>query len=375
MYELLQQDKYKHLQTAKDYNEDQIIWYERMAHHTIDPTQEESIEIVKSLIDQYIPLFRSDKFNICCDETFDLANGKYTGKDTGKLYVDFVKKIIKHVKSHGKTPMMWADIILQHPEVIDELPDDVIFLNWHYSKNPPEDKFRTLSECGKTQIVCPGICTWSRFVEGIDIASSNIMDTLEYGYKYHSKGMLNTNWGDYGNPCSLELSMHGLVLGAAKAWSRDTEKNNEFDVSICALMYKNKDAVEYLTALDDINFKIGFDNLVRCYSNLIYERKFEVIYPSEDDLLYCIKNCKLLVEELSKTKWERDEFRIEMLSTANALWAMAEMYAKLAGYNINQSCDIERWLMNYRKNWLKNNKESELNRIEEMFTTLLHWKR
>ena len=44
-----------------------------MGHHTIDVSNEESIALVGSLIEQYVPLFRSEKFNICCDETFDLC--------------------------------------------------------------------------------------------------------------------------------------------------------------------------------------------------------------------------------------------------------------------------------------------------------------
>ena len=87
LYELLQQDKFKDLQELENFTEDQLYWYQRMAHHTIDPTDPRSIEIIKSMIDQYIPLFRTNKFNICCDETFDLTVGKHKDQDTGRLYI------------------------------------------------------------------------------------------------------------------------------------------------------------------------------------------------------------------------------------------------------------------------------------------------
>ena len=370
LYELLQQDKYKHLQCAERYKEDQLVWYERMNHHTIDPINDESIEIIKSMIDQYMPLFRSNKFNICCDETFDLKNGKYRDRDTGRLYVDFVKKIVDHVRNCGKQPMMWGDIVLQYPEVIDELPDDLIFLNWDYKKNPQEDKFKMLADSGKTQIVCPGTVTWSRLVECVDIANSNIINDLEYGYKYNADGMLNTNWGDYGNPCSLEMSMHGLVLGAAKAWNRKTYVNEDFENGICALMYKNSDAIKYITILDNVSKILDWTNMSKYYSNMINENKFDVTKPTEDDIIYCVENCKLIDRKLSSEKWERDEFRIEMLSAAKGLMIMAKFYARLSEYKIDVDCNLEDWLMDYRKNWLKSNKESELDKIEEMFRTL-----
>ena len=84
LYRLLQSDKYRHLCEYEDWHPWQIYWLEKMAHHTIDVSNPESIELIKSMIDQYIPLFRSGKFNICCDETFDLCRGRNQGKDEGE---------------------------------------------------------------------------------------------------------------------------------------------------------------------------------------------------------------------------------------------------------------------------------------------------
>ena len=72
LYELLQKEKYKELRELESYEQEYVAFRERMFHHTIDPTNPKSFALIRSLIDQYMPLFRSDKFNICCDETFDL---------------------------------------------------------------------------------------------------------------------------------------------------------------------------------------------------------------------------------------------------------------------------------------------------------------
>jgi hypothetical protein len=93
------------------------------------------------MIDQFLPLFRSDKFNICCDETFDLQNGKHKDKDIGKLYVDFVNQLIAYLKNQSKQVMMWGDVILQHMDYVQEIPKDTVFLNWFYGadKNEAEE--------------------------------------------------------------------------------------------------------------------------------------------------------------------------------------------------------------------------------------------
>ena len=51
LYRLLQSDRYRHLCEYEDWHPWQIYWLEKMAHHTIDVSNPESIELIKSLID------------------------------------------------------------------------------------------------------------------------------------------------------------------------------------------------------------------------------------------------------------------------------------------------------------------------------------
>lgn len=370
LYELLQIEEYQNLRCLDNFKNDQIFWCNRMAHHTIDPANEKSIEIIKSMLDQYVPLFRSDKFNICCDETFDLKNGKHKEEDTAKLYIDFVKQIIAHLEAKGKTIMMWGDILLQHPETISQLPKNTLFCNWAYDADPSEDSFKTFFDLNRTQITCPGTSSWSRLVEGIEVADQNITKMLDYGCKYNALGMLNTNWGDYGNPCSIELATHGLVLGAAKAWNIKTEPDDDFNACINALEYKNSDTVKYLKQLDHAHKSIGWNNLVHCFSNFTHTAKIDVIYPTKDELTNSISICTRIVDELSNQVWTRDNYRKQILIAAEGIWVMAELYARLADYDMARTSSTKHWLSQYRASWLESNKESELSKIEEMFNYL-----
>ena len=49
MYEILQQEQYKHLRVIKDFNATSDFGMMRMHHHTIDPLNDESFELVKIL--------------------------------------------------------------------------------------------------------------------------------------------------------------------------------------------------------------------------------------------------------------------------------------------------------------------------------------
>ena len=94
---------------------------------------------------------------------------------------------------------------------------DYIDINWDYEPDVTDWKVRKIAEMGRKQIVCPGTWTWTKLCENTRNATQNIIRMANYGKEYGALGVLNTNWGDWGNPCSLELSMHGLLLGAERS--------------------------------------------------------------------------------------------------------------------------------------------------------------
>jgi hypothetical protein len=224
LYELLRLPRFERLNEL-DIKASQIprcLW-DRMAHYTLDVGNPQSFELVKGMIEEYLPLFSSQYFNICCDETFDLGKGKNAARAEreggGRLYVDFVKKIAGVVKSMGKKPMMWGDIVLKHPELISELAgDDAIFLNWDYTPDVSDAAVKTFAGAGVSQYVCPGVNGWSRFAADVNRACSNISRMARYGKAAVAQGVLNTDWGDCGQVNLLSSSYHGLAFGAALSW-------------------------------------------------------------------------------------------------------------------------------------------------------------
>lgn len=367
MYEILEQDKYKHLRVLKDHKTAHNFWTARMEHHTIDPFMDESFEVVKSLVDQYYPLFKTDKFNICGDETFDLGEGN------GDIYIDFMTKIINYLSSKGKKIMMWADILLKHPETLSLLPDDVCCLNWNYHDEPNEENIKKLAQLGKEQILCPGTTTWSRFCERVDIEEPNITKMADYGKKYGAKGILNTNWGDYANPASIELAMYGIVLGAAKSWAVDTVLDENFYASIDDILYGASGAFGYLKRLSDAhNIAFGdWNDFCRKYFELRFgekqTREFDI---TPEQISETQEKCTGIINELSSQKWKFDEARKEMILCAEGLCVLAQLGGKMLGIECETVVEPKKWLESYGKKWLEKNKKSELFEIEKMITYL-----
>lgn len=268
--------------------------------------------------------------------------------------------------------MMWADILLEHPETIAELPEDILFLNWYYNANPEkiEHKISTFAQSGKKQIVCPGTSSWHRLCENVDVAEVNIAKMIETGHKYGAVGVLNTNWGDWGNPCSLELGMYGMVLGAEKSWSVGTEIDNEFYETVNALLYGNENGIQSLKAVSELHNHIAWKQFCQNYFAHRYENGEGMEFISEDEVKLIQKGYQEIAERLSDQKWEYDEYRQELLIAAEGVCVMAELSAKMAGYKVALITDTKVWLERYREKWLAKNKPSELYRIVEMFEYL-----
>ncbi len=364
LFELLELDEYKHLRAIPDYVAQPNFWNDRMAHHTVNPLNEGSFELIKSLLDQYCEAFTSDIFNICCDETFDLS--VLCGENTGEAYAEFVKKIISHLKSKGKKVMMWADILLQHPEFIEEIPEDTYFLNWGYDANVDEKSIEKFSSLQRLQIVCPGTSSWSRFCENVKIGTQNISRMAEYGKKYGAKGVLNTNWGDWGNPASIESATYGLTVGAEKSWSADTVIDEEFDKNINALIYNCPKGAQCIKAVSTLHESFHWNDFIRYYYKIKGGESPEA-FLSDRQVKAVENEYKQVVELINSTSWQNNEFKEEFLICADAVCLIAELVGKYRGYETEKLVDLDNFISTYSALWEKKNKPCELNEIIKVF--------
>lgn len=228
-----------------DASQKPFSFWDRMQHYTLDCLNPESLRLIEEIIMETSPLFSSKYYNICCDETFDLGRGKNAQKanECGKirLYVDFLKKIMKVVERAGKIPMFWGDIILKAPQMLGELPREVIALNWDYSPDSSRRECKPFSDSGVKYYVCSGVHGWNRFLNNIEAASSNIISFAKKGLQYGAIGFLNTDWGDFGHINSLGASFHGLILGASASWNlKASENQQKFDKNFSVIEFGEK---------------------------------------------------------------------------------------------------------------------------------------
>ena len=223
LYKLLSSRQYCDLCELEDSEKQPFSYRARMHHHTINAADPRSAELLKRMIGEYMELFSSRQFNICADETFDLGQGRSRKavEELGKsrVYINYVKELAQFLVDHGRRPMFWGDVILNFPEMIKELPKEMICLNWGYLWNQREEETRWMAEAGATQYCCPGVCGWNQFINLNWNAYENNKRLASYAVKYGAIGLLNTDWGDFAHMNHPDFSRAGMIYGASFSWN------------------------------------------------------------------------------------------------------------------------------------------------------------
>lgn len=222
----LETDTYAHLAECPDGYE---ILPMRKMKTTLDPTNEESIELVEQMMKDLLPNFSSNKFNANLDEPFELGhcNSASLAEEigVGQVYLDFVLKVYELAQNESKEFWMWGDIINKHPDLLDQLPKDVTVLEWGYEQEHPYDiNTRRIKEKGYEFLVCPGTSSWMTLTGRTDNMLGNIENAVLNGLKNGAKGMLLTDWGDMGHWQYLPISYPGFVYASAISWNSKTTR-------------------------------------------------------------------------------------------------------------------------------------------------------
>ena len=386
LYEVLRTKSYEDLCELENSRESEYSYIDRMAHHTLDVSNNKSLELVYNMLNEFIPLFSSNKFNICCDETFDLGKGK--SKDiaeeigNGKLYVDFLNKVISYAKNYNKTVLFWGDVILNHKELLKDIPEDTICLNWDYWCKATENNTRTIWESKRKQWVCPGTGGWSHLMNLIENSFENINRMVSYGVKYGADGILNTDWGDYGHINSLSNSVPSIIYGASLSWNPNIEKDFDYEYKAISLLEYGDESMQIVNTLKELSEcqTVGWSELIWWKER--YNDKVKADFKKLDP--YKIKESYEKAKEIEErllilsTKLNNKEAIEEFILSANGIALINDFFLTLIKEDFNKNevatfnttkdlaKDFEKWLHDYSIKWRENNKESELYRIRDV---------
>jgi hexosaminidase len=234
MHHWLELPRYNHLAECPDGFE--LTWQghtRKMPPFSLNPTDQRSVEFMGGLFSELLPHFSSEKFNVGCDETWDVGRGRSSRaveeKGAGRVYLDYLLGIYALVKRHRRTMHFWGDIIIQHPDLVPELPRDAIVLEWGYEADHPfEEHGAEFARSGIPFFVCPGTSSWNTIAGRTSNCLGNVRNATENGLRHGAIGLLNTDWGDNNHTQCLPVSHLGFAAGAAMPWCYETNRDEDF---------------------------------------------------------------------------------------------------------------------------------------------------
>lgn len=193
---------------------------------SLNPVDPRCLDLLADWYAQLLPNFRSRRFNVGCDEAFDLGQGRSREacgqRGKGRVYLDYLCRVHDLVRSHGRSMLFWGDIILNHPDLIPEIPRDCTALVWGYEADHPFDReCAAFAEAGIDFWVCPGTSTWNSLAGRWTNARANLRAAARAGLAHRASGVLLTEWGDNGHWQTFPFSAAALRMGAAYARDPD----------------------------------------------------------------------------------------------------------------------------------------------------------
>jgi len=207
---------------------------------TIAPSEPGSYDLLADLYDEFLPNFRSPRFNANCDEPFDLGRGRSADRSAalgpGGVYLEHVRRVRDLAREHGKRTLIWADVVHAHPERIPEVDRDLVLLDWWYEAEHDYERVARFAENGIDFLVCPGTSSWNCLFPRIDNSLANIARYADAGKRHGALGALVTDWGDFGHYNLQGNSWFGYAWAAQQAWSGDVEPR-AFDRAFSRLLF------------------------------------------------------------------------------------------------------------------------------------------
>jgi hypothetical protein len=281
------------------------------AGYILSPVVEEVYPFLDELYSEIIPYLPFEMFNVCCDETWDLAK---TGKSkeladkigVGGVYVQHILRVHELLKKYNKRMMMWGDIIIQHPDQLKLIPKDVVMLCWDYDSRSDFKEFvKPFSDSGYDFFVCPGQSNWNRILPYIGQYTVNIQNFVRDGYELGAMGMINTGWEDDGESIH-GYNWHAIAWGAECSWNASKTNLADFNKRIGKVLFgtKNNDfgqAMEILQKLQALPVLQGNPNGRFWKRDFLPTGNTDVVKKNAEAILNLVRPS---IELLEKTKQE-----------------------------------------------------------------------
>ncbi len=317
----------------------------------------DSLRFIEGLFDQLLPCTESRYVNIGCDEVYDLwdkncrSAAKVAKDGYARTYIDHVLAVASLARVRQRESMFWADAIFDHPELIREIPRDMIALVYGYGG--ADDRFdakcRQLADDEVRFYVCPGTSGWCGPSGRTKNMLANIKEAFDAGKRHGAEGLMVCDWGDGGHHQPWIVALPSLVYASALVQGKELTRA-EIAAKIDEICGANVGAA--LLRYGDVYETTPYErHLFNCYAGSKGEK---IAAPS----LAIAREAKALLNLDGAPAWVKEDFQ-----TIDFLYRLAEAHAK------GRTPDWAKIESVYRTLWLKQNREGGFDRSLQKLKT------
>ena len=286
----------------------------------LSPQQPGSYKLVADWYKELNELFPGEFFHIGADETFELGEGQSReqarAKGVGAVYFEHLNRVRDVLKPYNRKLMFWGDIALNHPDLIGNIPKDLIVMNWQYAaRDDFWSSIKPFQDAGLQQFVCPGAQNWNQIFPNNEAAVKNIINFVRDGQKAGAIGMMNTTWDDDGESL-FDMTWYGIVLGAAASWQEGAVDAQQFDRDFDWAFFRNDgdQFVKAERALGSVNSLLTAGTS----DDLFWRDPFTTQFQNQArNLAERVRKMRLMVEETAESL-QRHEGRAKRNAAAVA---------------------------------------------------------
>lgn len=315
-------------------------------------TKPETLEFMRDIYTEMSPAFESKFFHVNCDETFDIGRGPSSEKvkelGVGRVYTDYMNQLSSILKDNGKRMMMWGDIVLQHPEILDILPKETVMMTWEYSDYDSYSKWiDPFVEKGFDFIICPGVLNSSRISPNDKMGIPNIQKFIKQGIEKGAIGVLNTVW-DEGSLHTFDRDWYGVAYGAEHSWNPNKKELSDFDTRLSKAIYRSEKgelitAIHKLTEMSEIEALDNMSELV-FWKTVIPERGKHIKYSLTDweDVFEACLEVDSILSNPTALNYTREYKAFGMVTAEYKYLAKAKLKLAEAASLYVEAIDIQR---------------------------------
>ena len=231
---------------------------------TLNP---EAVSFVEDMVSEVAACFKSKYFHIGGDESSQLGEcpkcAKRVETDGGKqkLFSDHWTHMTKYLKSIGKRPMLWGDMLLHYRGIAEAMPKDIIVFDWQYD-NTSVETVKYFTSQGFEVYVCPAMSGFGRLAAPYKHATGNITKFIGEGIEGKAIGECTCSWelriGHY-----FKNDTWGILLSADRSWNINSGDMDDYEKRYSKEFFGLDDLrpVKYFQELSDGYAKV-FDKVL-----------------------------------------------------------------------------------------------------------------